>query len=156
MVSFPPGPPPPSIDYQIPGSELSLELSSLGMVRDRDERVVEQMLNDAFRASLVPFRPHEPMTDEGYKIWQGGFVLGVAPTSASARRPTERPLTWGMWTECLAGIHGYVEAYPKYDFSFDIWLTPNIGRSVGYVIGSGFALTRRWKKYHAFMKHVNS
>ena len=141
--SFPPGPPPSSIDYQVPGSELSIELSSLGLVRDRNERNVEHVLNDAFRASLIPFRPHEPIDDAGYKLYEGGFVLGVAPSSPSSRRTGEKALTWGMWTECLAGIHGYVEAYPRYDFSFDIWLTPSIGGSQGYVIGSGFALTRR-------------
>ena len=120
-----------------------MELSPLGLVRGRDERVVETVLNDAFRASLVPFRPHEPINEEGWKIYEGGFVLGVSPSSRSTQRPTEKRLTWGMWTECLAGIHGYVEAYPGYDFSFDIWFTPSIGTSVGgYVIGSGFAYTR--------------
>ena len=90
----------------------------------------------------MPFRPHEAMGDRGYQIHVQGFLLGVAPSSPATKRPSERPLTWGMWTECLTGIHGYVEAYPGYDFSFDIWLTPSVGTSTGYVIGSGFALTR--------------
>ena len=119
-----------------------MELSSLGLVRGRDERVVERLLNDAFRASLMPFRPNLPIYAEGYKITEGNFNLVVSPSSPATRQPGERELTWGMWTECLAGIHGYVEAYPGYDFSFDIWLTPSVGRSVGYVIGSGVAFTR--------------
>ena len=120
-----------------------MDLSTLGLVRGRDETAVQQVLNDAFRASLVPFRPGEAMKDEGYKLNEGGFVLGVSPSSPATRKPTEVPLTWGMWTECLAGIHGYVDAYPGYDFTFDIWWTPSIGTSVGgYVIGSGFAFTR--------------
>lgn len=61
----------------------------------------------------------------------------------SAEIPGDARLTWGGWTDALAGIYGYVEAYPGYDFAFDIWLTPEIGQNEGYVIGAGFAITRR-------------
>ena len=82
------------------------------------------------------------MNDEGYKLTQGAFVLVVQPSSPASRQRHQKPLTWGMWTECLAGLHSYVEAYPGYDLSFDIRLTPAIGSSAGYVIGSGFAFSR--------------
>ena len=140
--SFPPGPPPSSIDYQIPGSDLTLELSSLGFIPGRNEAVVRTVLNDAFRASLIPFRPHQSMDEAGYKISEGGFVLGMSPSSAASRLPSQKPLTWGMWTESLVGLNGYVEAYPGYDFTFDIRFAPPVGPSVGYVIGSGVAFTR--------------
>ena len=140
--SFPLGPPPSSIAYQIPGSDLTLELTSLGFVPGRDEGVVQTVLNNAFRASLIPFRPHQPMDDAGYKMFQGGFILSVSPSSPASRLPTEIPLTWGMCTESLVGLNGYVEAYPGYDFTFDIRFTPSVGPSLGYVIGSGFAFTR--------------
>lgn len=50
-------------------------------------------------------------------------------------------LTWGMWTIVLTGMNGYVQAYPGYDFQFEIRLMQ--GEEIeGYVIGAGFAMTR--------------
>ena len=98
------------------------------------------MLNEAFQASLDPYRPQVALSEDGYQKQDGNFLLGVTP---SAEIPGEERLTWGRWTDALAGMHGYVEAYPGYDFTFDIWLTPEIGQSQGYVIGAGFAITRR-------------
>lgn len=41
-------------------------------------------------------------------------------------------------------MFSYVEAYPGYDFSYNIWWAPEgEGKSAEYVVGSGFAKTRR-------------
>lgn len=119
---------------------MTLELSPLGLIRGRDENVVEQVLNKATQASLDPYRPLVAMSEDGYQLQDEGFLLGVTP---SAEIPGEEHLTWGRWTDALAGIHGYVEAYPGYDLTFDIWVTPEVGQSKGYVVGTGFAITRR-------------
>lgn len=140
LSSFPPGPPPSRFTYAIFGSDLTLEINTLGLIRDRDESLVEKVLNDAFRASINPFRPSTGLPQAGYQLQEGRFLLGVAP---SRTLPGEKRVTWGMWTEVLTGIHGYAEAYPGYDFSFDIWWTPQVGSSQGYVIGTGLAKTRR-------------
>lgn len=97
-------------------------------------------MSEAIQASVNPYRPQTALSEDGYQLQHGGFLLGVTP---SAQIPGEERLTWGMWTKALTGIHGYVEAYPGYDFSFEIWLIPAVGQSQGYVIGAGFALTRR-------------
>ena len=98
------------------------------------------MLNEAFRASLVPYRPEVAISEDGYKLQEGAFLIGVTP---SAVIPGEERLTWGLWSDVLLGMKGYTEAYPGFDFIFDIWLTPQVGHSKGYVIGAGFAITRR-------------
>lgn len=61
----------------------------------------------------------------------------------SAVSPGEETLTWGRWTDALEGMGGYVVAYPGYDFSFRLWVVPDVGTSEGYVVGAGFAITRR-------------
>ena len=50
-------------------------------------------------------------------------------------------LTWGMWTIVLTGMNGYVQAYPRYDFLFEVRLVQGWVLE-GYVIGAGFAMTR--------------
>ena len=41
-------------------------------------------------------------------------------------------------------MFSYVEAYPGYDFAYNIWWAPEgEGESAQYVVGSGFAKTRR-------------
>ena len=108
-------------------------------MRGRDERLVEQVIGEAFRASLDPYRPLQSLPEDGYKLQIDYFALLVTP---SKRLPGEETLTWGMWTEVLAALQGYVKAYPKYDFTFDVYLLPPVGGSHSYVIASGFAFTR--------------
>ena len=138
--SFPPGPPPSPCYYALPDSDLTLELSSLGLIPGRNERVVAQVINEATQASSDPYRSQLAISDEGYQLQGGRFLLGVTPSAVVAG---EERLTWGRWTDTLAGILDYVEAYPGYDFTFDIWVVPEVGQSEGYVIGGGFAITRR-------------
>ena len=102
--------------------------------------MVEKVLNEATQASLNPYRPQATMPKDGYQTRDGSFLLGVTP---SVEVPGQEPLTWGRWTGTLAGMYSYVETYPGYDFGFDIWVTPEVGRSQGYVVGAGFAMTRR-------------
>ena len=97
------------------------------------------MLNEAFRASNRPFRPQTPMAMQGYQLQRDSFLLSVLP---SKRLPGQKPLSWGYWSEVLLAMSEYVEAYPGYDFSFNIWWKPEDGESQGYVIGSGFAKSR--------------
>lgn len=80
------------------------------------------------------------MPKDGYHTRDGSFLLGVTP---SVEVSGQEPLTWGRWTGTLAGMSSYVGTYPGYDFSFDIWVTPEVGQSQGYVVGAGFAMTRR-------------
>ena len=48
-----------------------------------------------------------------------------------------------MWSDVLSSIHEYVDAYPGYDFAFEVWFTPPDGAaSSGYVIGGGLGITR--------------
>ena len=79
------------------------------------------------------------MTDTGYQIQIGSFLLGVTP---SAEISGQERLTWGRWTDTLTGIFGYVEAYPGYDFAFDIWVSAEVGQSAGHVVGAGFGIKR--------------
>lgn len=139
--SFPPGPPPVPFFYAIPGSDLTLELSALGLISGRNESEVDQVLNEAFQASLNPYRPEAVLPRAGYKLQHGSFLLGVTPRAAAMIYGNER-LTWGKWTDSLTGIHLYIEQYRGYDFLFEVLVTPEVGPSDPYVIGAGFAMTR--------------
>ena len=101
--------------------------------------MVKEILNEAFRASVRPFRPQTPITMQGLLYHTEGFVLSVLP---SRRLPGQKPLSWGYWSEVLLAMFEYVEAYPGYDFSYNIWWKPEDEASQGYVIGTGFAKTR--------------
>lgn len=50
-------------------------------------------------------------------------------------------ITWGMWTVVLTGLSGYVQAYPGYDFLFEVKLMER-GALEGWDIASGFVMTR--------------
>ena len=66
-------------------------------------------------------------------------MLSVLP---SRRLPGQKPLSWGYWSEVVLALFEYVEAYPGYDFSYNIWWKSEDEPSQGYVIGTGFAKTR--------------
>ena len=117
---------------------MTLELNSLGVIPRRDEGLVQYVLNKAFRASL-DHPPLQPMSEAGYKLQEGNWLLGVVP---SRTLPGEERIKWLMWTEALSGLLGYTRAYPGYDFTFEIWLSRPVGTSDGYVIGTGFAMSR--------------
>ena len=138
LTRFPPGPPASQFFYEIPWTSLVLELNALGLIRGRDETVVKNVLDEAFRASL-DHPPHVGMPGTGYQLQEGNFLLGVAP---SRTLPGEQRLKWQMWTETLTALFGYTRAYPGYDFTFEIWLSPEVGPSNGYVIGTGFGIWR--------------
>lgn len=93
---------------------------------------------DALYTSL-DFRVTATMPDDGYQMTKGNFLLGV---THSVLTEGERELTWGMWTVVLTGMSGYVQAYPGYDFSFEIRLMAGEEEIEGHVIGTGFAMTR--------------
>ena len=137
--SFPIGPPPPKYYFDIPGTDVSLEVNVFGLTRGRDEKVVKNVLNKAFEDSLDPYRPHEAMSEDGIHYQEGIFLLGVQPSS---HMPGEKPFTWGMWAETLTGLYGYVRAYPGYDVNFDVWYAPRDGRSQKFVIAAGLAYSR--------------
>lgn len=75
------------------------------------------------------------MPGHGYQVQDKNFIVGV--THAVGRQE----LTWGIWTKILIGMTGYVQAYPGYDFLFEIRLLED-EEIAGIVIGAGFALTR--------------
>ena len=100
---------------------------------------MDKVLQDAFQASMSPYQPHVAISQAGYQVQEGSFLLGVTP---SAQLPGEEPLRWGMWTDTIGGLYRYVKVYPGYDFQFDIRLTPPVGSSTGYVVGAGLAITR--------------
>ncbi|KAM0799829.1 hypothetical protein BDR22DRAFT_890107 [Usnea florida] len=136
---FPPGPPPNPYFYLIPDSNLIIEFSPLGLIPNRNETLVQQTIRQATIASLSPYRPQTPLSENGYHLQEGGFLLGVQP---SVHRPGEEPLTWGRWTDALWGVFAYVQAYPRFDFSFMLWVLEDLRAGDGYVIGAGFAITR--------------
>ena len=133
--SFPPGPPSNPFFYTIPGSELMLEFSPLGLIPDRNESLVSRVLFDAIHTSL-DYRVNAKMPGHGYKLQDQNFVVSVTHTVG------KQELTWGMWTIILTGMIGYVQAYPGYDFLFEIRLM-EAETLAGSVIGAGFAVTRR-------------
>ena len=138
FTRFPPGPPAHQFFYEIPGTDLTLELNALGIIRSRDENVVKNVLNEAFRASL-DHPPLQAMSEAGYQRQEGSFLLGVAP---SRTLPGEERIKWLMWTEALTGLLGYTRAYPGYDCTFEIWLLSQSDPSKSYVVGAGFAISR--------------
>ena len=79
------------------------------------------------------------MSEAGYQRHEGSFLLGVTP---SRTLPGEERIKWQMWTDALTGFFGYTRAYPGYDFTFEIWLFPQVGPSKSYVVGAGFAISR--------------
>lgn len=82
------------------------------------------------------------MSRHGYQLQDGSFLISVIPSVRRTRG--EQALTWGMWSEVLMAMFSYVEAYPGYDFAYNIWWAPEgEGESAQYVVGSGFAKTRR-------------
>ena len=119
---------------------MTLELFALGHIQGRSEDMVQRVLREATRASLHPYRPQVAISEKGYQLQFGSFLLGLTP---SAETVGQERLTWGRWTDALTGIQGYVEAYSGYDLAFDIWVTPEVGQSAGYVVGAGFAITRK-------------
>ena len=75
------------------------------------------------------------MPGHGYQVQDQTFIVGVTHAAGM------QELTWGMWTNVLIAMTGYVKAYPCYDFLFEIRLLE--GEELeGFVIGAGFAITR--------------
>ena len=71
----------------------------------------------------------------GYKLQTRSFLVGVSHSAGA------HDLTWGMWTIVLTAMKEYTQAYPGYDFLFEVRLLE--GQEIaGFVIGAGFALTR--------------
>lgn len=60
-------------------------------MRGRDERLVERVLAEAFRASLDPYRPQQPLPEDGYKLQIDYFALLV---TRSKRLPGEEIFTY--------------------------------------------------------------
>ena len=77
------------------------------------------------------------MPGHGYKLQEQNFIVGVTHAAGM------HELTWGMWTTILTSMMGYVQAYPGYDFLFEIRLMEG-GELAGFVVGAGFAMTRGW------------
>ena len=114
-------------------------MTALGQIPGRNESAVEEVINRAFTASIARPQPRIAIPQRGLHVQGKGFLLGVTP---SRRLPGEELLTWGMWSDVLSSIHEYVEAYPGYDFAFEVWFVPPVGASSGYVIGGGLGITR--------------
>ena len=51
-----------------------------------------------------------------------------------------RDLTWGMFTVVMTSVKGYLQAYPGYDFSFDVRLFREMSLD-NVVIAAGFLAT---------------
>ncbi|KAI4130948.1 MAG: hypothetical protein LQ338_001459 [Usnochroma carphineum] len=56
------------------------------------------------------------MPGHGYHLQVRNFLMSVSHSVGAS------DLTWGMWTIVLTGMNGYVQAYPGYDFQFEIRL----------------------------------
>lgn len=132
--SFPSGPPENPFYYTIPDSDLAIVFSPLGRIPARNETLVKEVILDALHTSL-DYRVTAKIPGHGYKLQERDFLIGVSHTTGVS------DLTWGMWTIVLTGMSGYVQAYPRYDFLFEVRLLQG-WELEGYVIGAGFAMTR--------------
>ncbi|KAL8956991.1 MAG: hypothetical protein Q9193_005624, partial [Seirophora villosa] len=131
---FPPGPPEPHYLHPIIDSDLAIEFYPLGFIPNRNETLVKDVLRQALYESLN-YRTTAKMPGQGYKMQEQEFLLSVSHSAGVG------DLTWGMWTVVLGEMQGYVDAYPGYDYQFEIrkyrdW------EIRGYVIGAGFVETR--------------
>ncbi|KAI4095731.1 MAG: hypothetical protein LQ344_001448 [Seirophora lacunosa] len=131
---FPPGPPEPHYLHPIIDSDLAIEFYPLGFIPNRNETLVKDVLRQALYDSLN-YRTTAKMPGRGYKMQEREFLLSVSHSAGVG------DLTWGMWTVVLGEMQGYVDAYPGYDYQFEIrkyrdW------EIAGYVIGAGFVETR--------------
>ena len=89
---------------------------------------------EAIRDSL-PYRPGAKLpAGGGYKVRVREFLIGVGHSVGV------RELTWGLWMMVLEAMNGYVQAYPKYDFEFEIRKYRDEEDIEGYMIGAGFAM----------------
>ena len=105
-----------------------------GLIADRNETLVQKVLRDALYHSLSK-RVASKIPGSGYQLQEDSFCIAVNHAVGSSE------LTWGMWTLILTGMTAYVNAYPKYDFLFEVivfepWQLRN------RKIGAGFILMR--------------
>lgn len=85
--------------------------------------------------NTLNYRTAAQIPASGYKLQIQDFLLSVSHSVGV------RELTWGMWTIYLRGLDDYVQAYPGYDFQFE--LRKYRGWEIeGYVLGAGFVETR--------------
>ncbi|KAL8963804.1 MAG: hypothetical protein Q9197_007071, partial [Variospora fuerteventurae] len=106
----------------------------LGFIPNRNETLTKLVLREALYESLH-YRTTAKIAGHGYKLQIKNALLSVAHSTGVG------DLTWGMWTVVLREMQGYVEAYPGYDFEFEV--RKYRGEEIeGYVIGAGFMETR--------------
>ncbi|KAL9603242.1 MAG: hypothetical protein Q9219_001262 [cf. Caloplaca sp. 3 TL-2023] len=135
LDAFPPGPPTAHFFYPIPSNpDIILVFNPLGQDSSRDEGLVRGVIRDAISESLTK-RISSKMPGHGWKLQHENFLLCVTHSVGAS------DLTWGMWTTVLIALKEYVQAYPRYNFSFDIRLVEGFDIE-GDVIAAGFAMTR--------------
>ncbi|KAI4220552.1 MAG: hypothetical protein L6R36_007545, partial [Xanthoria steineri] len=110
---FPPGPPEDHYLHILEDTDLGVEFFSIGRIPHRDEGAVKKVILDGIHETLR-YRVNAKMPGHGWKLEEGGFLLSVGHAAGQSE------LTWGMWTIVLTGMNGYVQAYPGYDFQFNI------------------------------------
>ena len=86
-----------------------------GLIPDRNETLVQKVLRDALYDSLSK-RVSAKIPGGGYQLQEDFFCVVINHAVGSSE------LTWGMWTLILTGMTAYVNAYPGYDFLFEIIL----------------------------------
>ncbi|CAF9932854.1 MAG: hypothetical protein HETSPECPRED_008462 [Heterodermia speciosa] len=131
---FPPGPPEERFYYPIPDTDLLLQFSPIGKPPFRREAFAIQAVVDAIHTSLG-YKTTAKLPSEGYKINIGDVILGVSHYVG------KRDLTWGMFTLVMTSVKSYMQAYPGYDFAFEVRLFQEWGLE-SFVIASGFMMTR--------------
>ncbi len=86
------------------------------------ERAASQVLQNAIRGSMNPFRPRTPVppwiseADDNRRV-----RLEVGPVTD--RRDPGQTLTYGLWTSALTGVKAFMEHYPSLSFMFEIQVT---------------------------------
>lgn len=75
------------------------------------------------------------MPGHGFQTQDGEFLIGVNHAVGM------QDFTWGMWTIVLTGMAGYVNAYPGWDFMFEVEVMEPWDIK-GLNVAAGFAMTR--------------
>ena len=112
--------------YKVPYSDVTLIFWYYGEMDTDAGRAASQVLQNAIRGSMNPFRPQTPVPPWISEVVSEGddnrrVRLEVGPVTD--RRDPEKTLTYGLWTSALTGVKAFMEHYPSLSFMFEIQVT---------------------------------
>ena len=120
-----------------------LRLKFFGELEFVDEHTASQIMEDAIRESINPFRPQSPMPMyRSYKDRKGLFFLELVRSKRTDEQ--EQILTYGLWITTFRGIKTIMEHHPTLWFAFGIRVNKLDDKDRTVEIGfRGFANTIR-------------